>query len=174
MVKRVKRKRLKRRRIQQALAGARRKRRRGDKQRDKIGPTPEFQMKRALLAGDGDPKLCTDALGVLVARGAIDRQSRDAGFVYGVLYRATNGYPFPRGVSVEVRGQNFVVSDERRASMELDYKAAKTSLLKKGRKIADLVERVSVFDDKGVALDSRNYSLVADGLNELGRHFKLK
>jgi hypothetical protein len=53
--------------------------------------TPELQAHRERLAGAGDPAAAESPLGLMLARGLIEREQHDAARYYAFLYRQTVG-----------------------------------------------------------------------------------
>jgi hypothetical protein len=140
-----------------------------------IPPTPEFEAKRRALAGGGNWKLCSDPLGVLLARKLITRGQYDAGGDYARLYRQRNGNPHPKSISLEGGGGGGRQRSERAdVSIRQEYRSAKRALLRCGRATANTVEAIAVFEDLSTALDERNAENIARGLGKLRHHFRIK
>lgn len=98
--------------------------------------TPEGQEKRRALVGDADPALATCPLGVLLARGIIDREQYEAGERYAFLRWSGVGKPFARTTwPSEVRGVILEAAHPatgltRREQNERRYQEVNSRLLK--------------------------------------------
>jgi len=111
---------------------------------ERDGPTPELMAKRLALVGPGgDPALAGYPLGVLLARGLIDRDQHDAGVYYAYLAGRIlgkihpgpvgNGYYNPHG------------DDAAQEIIEPLWRDACKSLMGVSRRAKDAVDNVAVY-----------------------------
>jgi len=148
-----------------------------------LGPTPEQLARRQALVGRGAPQeLAENALGVLLARGILDRGQYEAGCRFARLYRLAVGRE--RLAAVNLTGRLFDGPESRDeawlAARASDYAAARRLLQKLGRRTRELVENVAVYQRlPGFLLEARPpgpgerqaLGRLAQGLSLLDRHF---
>lgn len=120
----------------------------------KIGPTPELEAKRALIATSPDPKanhnrngdatLSTCPLDALLARGFITEQQHQAGESYARLYRIVNGKGMPK--VMDSGGPGGEISEAVLIRAKETYLLAASALLAVSRRVKDAVDNATVFE----------------------------
>lgn len=121
-----------------------------DNERHDTG-TAELQMKRAQLARGLDPAHCAHPLDLLLAKGWIAAAEHRAGWRYAALYRRVIGRSevsygrFYDGMAGTGGGAGVRLDDSDLAEITQRFQMAKRDLLRRGRGVALVTERVSVF-----------------------------
>ncbi len=123
--------------------------------------TPELQARRARLVGTGgDPALAEYPLGVMLARGLIDRVQHEAGCRYGFLYGRVVGRTqlscaaiYDR-LAAAVQADRPVANEEAERRNQAEYRAGKNLLLAAGRRVCDATENLVVFGRMARFLDA--------------------
>lgn len=134
--------------------------------------TPELQAKRAKLAKGGDPALTEYPLGILLARGRIDRDQHQAGCMYAYLYGKAVGRTVELGTGEPVGGE---MDEETASKLRARYLDCKNLLLRHGRRVADAVDNVAVYrrlprwfwTTRPRPSDQRDYEALTTGLTAL-------
>src|SRR5262249_42342605 len=112
--------------------------------------TPELQARRRALAGEGDPVLAEHPLGVMLARGLISAEQREAGCYYALLYRRAVGRPDLSVASLYRQlmgegGSGREMEEESLVRFQSLYRLGKNRLLAAGRRVAAATETLVVF-----------------------------
>jgi len=112
--------------------------------RKRRGPdrgTPEQQLRRAVLAGGGDPRLTEYPLGLLLAREFINDEQHNAGLHYAGLYRACIG-----GGKLRQPVGPRDMSPEADLAVQGRFEEATGALLDAGKRAKAQVDNVAVFE----------------------------
>jgi hypothetical protein len=113
--------------------------------------TPELQARRERLVGSGDPAAAESPLGLMLARGLIDREQHDSARTYASLYRQTVGrthltcdpqYRQLLGEAGRVSGER---GEPEQAALEGRFRQGKNRLLAAGRRVCEATENLAVF-----------------------------
>lgn len=149
--------------------------------------TPELALKRAALAGKGDPTLAASALGVMEARGFLSGEQHRAGVRYASLRAIHLGHGGPAQGGMEVgRGRSLDAYDEEGDAKDWQrFKAAHEALRRHGALVKSEVDGAAVHDrlpgwwwrlreGKQRPGDERRHAAIRDGLDTLALLFGYK
>ena len=147
------------------------------------GPTRQQRAWRSRLVGPSAPQhLAEYPLGILLARKLITEEEHEAGCRYARLFRLAVGGESLRAVNLV--GRVFDGPEERGeawlAARAAEHAAARTLLARRGRRVRELVENVTVYQrlpawcwsgQAPSAGDLRGLRRLRDGLADLYRYF---
>ena len=102
--------------------------------------TPEQQLRRAVLAGGGDPRFTEYPLGLLLVRRQITDEQHNAGLHYAGLYRACIGGGLRQPVGPRE------MSDEADLAVQSRFTEAAGVLRDCGTAIKSLIDDLAVFE----------------------------
>lgn len=121
--------------------------------------TPELQAHRERLASGGDPALAEYPLGLLLARGLVNREQHEAGCYYAFLYGRAIGrtqvncsYLF--GALAGGYADRHDLTEGDLVKLESLFRRGKNRLLAAGRRVCDATENLVVFSRMPRFLDA--------------------
>lgn len=121
--------------------------------------TPELRAHRERMAAGGDPVLAEYPLGLLLARGLVNREQHEAGCYYAFLYGRTIGrtqvncsYMF--GAQAAGYADRHDLTEVELARIQSRFREGKNRLLAAGRRVCDATENLVVFSRMPRFLDA--------------------
>lgn len=135
--------------------------------------TPELQMVRARLVGAADPALASHPLGILYARGIINRRQYDAGRRYAFLFAVTVRKPHQPVLSLDGGPLPASWGEDTLEDMTAHYNWARSGLAIAGYGVKAAVEAAAVYEEMPAWLggSGRGRADVIRGLNVLAGRF---